>query len=183
MRVPILEPDQMNPAQRAAYDATVAGKRGHMPPPAQAWLHSPEFCNRAQKVGEFIRFDTCLPPALLELAILITGRHWGSHYEWYAHRKLATAAGLDAAIIDAIRDARVPVLKDAAARAIYDYASTLLRTRKVSQGQHDAMVAAFGERGVVELVGTVGYYTLVSFTLNAFEVGLPDGEVSEIPGP
>ena len=183
MRVPILEPDQMTPAQRAAYDATVAGKRGRMPPPAQAWLHSPELCDRAQKLGEFIRFDTCLPPALSELAILITGRHWGSHYEWYAHRKLAVAAGLDAAIIDAIRDGRVPELKDAGARAIYDYATTLLRTRKVSQEQHDAMVAAFGERGVVELVGTLGYYSLVSLTLNAFDVGLPAGEVSEIPGP
>ena len=183
MRVPTLEPHQMTPAQRAAYDATVAGKRGRMPPPAQAWLHSPEFCDRVQKLGEFIRFDTCLPPALLEMAILITGRHWGSHYEWYAHRKLAHAAGLDDAVIDAIRDGRAPALKDAGARAIYDYASTLLRSRKVSQAQHDAVVAAFGERGVVELVGTLGYYTLVSFTLNAFDIGLPAGEISEIPGP
>ena len=183
MRVPILEPNQMTPAQRAAYDATVAGKRGRMAPPHMAWLHSPEFCDRAQRVGEFIRFDTCLPPALLEMAILITGRHWGSHYEWYAHRKLAEAAGLDGAVIDAIRDGRAPVLKDAGARAIYDYATTLLRTRTVSQAQHDAVVAVFGTRGVVELVGTIGYYSLVSFTLNAFDVGLPAGEKSEIPGP
>ena len=183
MRVPTLEPEQMNAAQRAAYDATVAGKRGRMPPPAMAWLHSPEFCDRAQRVGEFIRYDTCLPPPLLEMAILITGRHFGAQYEWYAHRKLALAAGLDAAIIDAIRDGRTPALADPGACAIYDYATTLLRTRKVSQAQHDAVVAAFGVRGVVELVGALGYYSLVSLTLNAFEIPLPTGEVSEIPGP
>lgn len=183
MRVPTLEPEQMNAAQRAAYDATIAGKRGRMPPPAMAWLHSPQFCDRAQRVGEFIRYDTCLPPPLLEMAILITGRHFGAQYEWYAHRKLALAAGLDAAIIDAIRDGRTPALADAGARAIYDYATTLLRTRKVSRAQHDAVVAAFGVRGVVELVGALGYYSLVSLTLNAFEVPLPAGEVSEIPGP
>jgi 4-carboxymuconolactone decarboxylase len=183
MRVPTLEPDQMNAAQRAAYDATVAGKRGRMPPPAMAWLHSPEFCDRAQRVGEFIRYDTCLPRVLLEMAILITGRHFGAQYEWYAHRKLALAAGLDAAVIDAIRDGRTPALADAGARAIYDYATTLLSTRKISQAQHDAVVAAFGVRGVVELVGALGYYSLVSLTLNAFEIPLPAGELSEIPGP
>jgi 4-carboxymuconolactone decarboxylase len=183
MRVPTLERDQMNAAQRAAYDGTVAGKRGRMAPPHMVWLHSPEFLDRAQRVGEFIRFDTCLPAPLLEMAILITGRHFGSHYEWYAHRKLAEAAGLDGAIIDAIRDGRTPALADAGARAIYDYATSLLRTRKVSQAQHDAVVAEFGDRGVVELVGTVGYYALVSLTLNAFEVPLPAGEKSEIPGP
>ena len=182
MRLPMLAREQMNAAQRAAYDGTVAGKRGRMAPPHMAWLHSPEFLDRAQRVGEFIRFDTCLPAPLLEMAILITGRHFGSHYEWYAHRRLAEAAGLDASIINAIRDEKTPALADPKARAIYDYATTLLRTRRVSQAQHDAVVAAFGNRGVVELVGTVGYYSLVSLTLNAFEVPLPDGEKSEIPG-
>ena len=135
---------------------------------------------RAQHLGEFIRYDTSLPPALNEMAILITARYWTSHYEWYAHRRLALAAGLDVAIIDAIRDGRAPQLGDAGAQAIYDYTTSLHRSRQVSQAQHDAVVAAYGERGVVELVGVCGYYTLVSMTLNAFVVPLPDGEVSEL---
>ncbi len=180
MRLTTIKPEQMSPEQRAVLEATIAGKRGRMPPPAEAWLHSPVLAQRAQHLGEFIRYDTSLPPALNELAILVTAKHWNSHYEWYAHRRLALAAGLDAAIIDAIRDGRDPPLADAGARAIYDYATALHRNRHVSQAQHDAMVAAYGERGVVELVGTCGYYTLVSMTLNAFDVPLPDGETSEL---
>ena len=180
MRLDIVDPVDMTPAQRAVREAAIAGKRGRMPPPAEMWLHSPEFAQRAQSLGEFIRFDTCLGQATAELAILVTAKYWNSHYEWYAHRRLALAAGLDAAIIDAIRDGSTPHFTDSGARAVYDYAMTLHRTRNVTQAQHDAVVAAFGARGVVEVVGICGYYTLVSMTLNAFEVPLPQGEVSEL---
>ncbi|HEY2131421.1 MAG TPA: carboxymuconolactone decarboxylase family protein [Acetobacteraceae bacterium] len=180
MRLPILKPEQMTPEQRAVHDATVAGRRGRMTPPVEMWLHSPGLAARAQSLGEFIRFDTSLPHALNEMAILITGRHWRAKFEWFAHRRIALEAGLDPAIIDAIRDGREPVLADPGAKAIYDYATTLQRTHAVPQEMHDAMVAAWGERGVVDLVGLLGYYTLVSMTLNAFEVPLPDGEISEI---
>jgi 4-carboxymuconolactone decarboxylase len=133
MRLMELTPETMTDAQRAVYDETVAGKRGRMVPPVAAWLHSPELARRAQGLGKFIRFDPSLPPALAEMAILVTARHWGSHYEWYAHRKLALAAGLDAGVIDAILHHRAPELADPGARAIYDYATTLHQSRNVSQ--------------------------------------------------
>jgi 4-carboxymuconolactone decarboxylase len=180
MRLPLLDPAKLDPAQLAVREATIAGKRGRMPPPAEMWLYSPELANRAQSLGEFIRFDTSLGAALTELAILVTARHWTSHYEWYAHRRLALQAGLDPAIIDAIRDRREPPFADKGARAIYEYATALHRDRNVSQAQHDAVATAFGPRGVVEVVGICGYYTLVSMTLNAFEVPLPEGETSEL---
>ncbi len=180
MRLPVIPADAMNDAQRAVYDAIVSGKRGRVPPPALAWLHSPGLAIHAQAMGEYIRYDSSLPAKWNEMAILITARHWTSHYEWYAHRRIAEAAGLDAAIINAIRDRQAPVLPDAGAQAIYDYASALHRDRAVSQALHDAMVAAWGERGVVDLVGACGYYTFVSMTLNGFDVGLPDGAVSEL---
>jgi 4-carboxymuconolactone decarboxylase len=181
MRLPVIDPAEMNAEQQAVRAATIAGKRGRMPPPAEMWLHSPQLADRAQRLGEFIRYETSLPAHLSEMAILVTAKFWNSHYEWYAHRKLALEAGLDPAIIDAIRDGRDPRLTDPGARAIYDYAATLHRTHNVPQHMHDAVVAAFGPRGVVEVVGTCGYYTLVSMTLNAFEVGLPPGETSELP--
>ena len=180
MRLPILDAASLDDAQRAARDAAIAGKRGRMPPPAEMWLYSPEMANRAQSLGEFIRFDTSLGAAMAELAILVTARHWTSHYEWYAHKRLALAAGLDIAIIDAIRDRRDPPFTEAGPRAIYDYARALHETHGVTQAQHDAVVAAYGPRGVVEVVGVCGYYTLVSMTLNAFVVELPEGETSEL---
>lgn len=180
MRLPILTPAEMTQDQRAVYDATVAGKRGRMTPPVEMWLHSPALADRAQSLGAFIRYETVLPPAWNEMAILITGRHFTAKFEWYAHRKIAIEAGLDPAIADAIRDGRTPDLTDPAAQAIYDYASTLLRTHQVPQILHDAMVTHWGIRGVVDLVGLLGYYSLVSLTLNAFDIPLPEGAVSEI---
>ena len=180
MRLPIIAEDEMTEDQAAVHAATVSGLRGRMTPPVEAWLHSPDLAQRGQSLGEFIRYGTSLPPPLNEMAILVTAKHWGSAYEWYAHRRIAEKAGLDARVIDAIRDGVEPPLGDAGAQAIYDYASALHRTKRVSQAQHDAMVAAWGKRGVVELVGVCGYYTLVSMTLNAFEVPLPEGEVDEL---
>lgn len=180
MRLPIVPPDAMDAAQRAVHDAMVAGKRGRVPPPALAWLHSPGLAMPAQAMGEHIRYESALPARWNEMAILITARFWTSHYEWFAHRRLAEAAGLSVAVIEAIRDRRVPDLPDEGAWAIYDYAVALHRDRGVSQELHDRMVAAWGARGVVDLVGACGYYTFVSMTLNAFDVGLPDGVVSEL---
>jgi 4-carboxymuconolactone decarboxylase len=75
----------MTDAQRTVYDATVAGRRGRVPAPVLAWLHSPELASRAQRLGEFVRDETTLNPRLSELAILVVARHWTSQYEWAAH--------------------------------------------------------------------------------------------------
>ncbi len=181
MRLPFVAEAEMTPEQRAVYAATVAGKRGRMPPPVEAWLHSPVLADRAQSLGEFIRYDLSLPQQWAEMAILVTARHYRAQYEWFAHKRLALQAGLDPAVIDALRDEREPPLDEAGPRAIYAYATALHRNRTVTPELHDAMVAAYGTKGVVELVGLLGYYALVSMTLNAFDVGLPPGERAEIP--
>lgn len=180
MRLPILTVDQMTAEQRSVRDATIAGKRGRMSPPVEAWLYSAALAERAQKLGEYIRFDSSLPPALNEMAILMVARHWNAEYEWWAHRRLALAAKLDPTVIDAIRDRRMPALPDQRAKAVYEYAAAMLATRNVTQDLHDAMLAAFDARGVVDLIGVLGYYSLVSMTLNGLAVSLPPGEVSEL---
>jgi 4-carboxymuconolactone decarboxylase len=176
MRLPDLTPEQMTPDQRRVAEKAVAGKRGRLPAPLRAWLHSPEFGDRAQSLGEFLRYDTTLGPALTELAILVTARFWTSQYEWYAHKKLALQAGVSPALCDAIARRERPSFPDAKAELVYDYAMAMHTDRTVTQAMHDRAVAALGEAGVVELVGLLGYYTLVSMTLNGFGIGLPPGE-------
>jgi 4-carboxymuconolactone decarboxylase len=180
MRVHDFRPDELSPAQRRVTEAAVAGKRGHVPVPLRAWLHSPEMGDRAQRLGEFLRYSTSLGPVLSELAILVTARFWTAHYEWYAHKREALKAGIDPAVIDAIARRQPPVFPDAKMQLVYDYATTLHRDRRIPAPLHDAAVAALGETGVVELVGLLGYYTLVAMTLNAFEVGIPEGESFEL---
>ena len=180
MRLPDLTPDQMTPEQRRVAEAATAGKRGRIPAPLRAWLYSPVFGDRAQSLGEFLRYDTTLGPALSELAILVTARAWTAQYEWFAHKKLALQAGVSPAVADAIARRDRPVLPDEKAAVVYDYATTMHAERTVPQALHDRAVAVLGEAGVVELVGLLGYYTLVSMTLNGFGIGVPEGETEEL---
>ncbi len=180
MRLPDLAPEQMTAEQRRVAEAAIGGKRGHLPAPLRAWLHSPVFGDRAQSLGEFLRYDTTLGPALSELAILVTARAWTAQYEWYAHKKLALQAGITPAICDAIARREQPELPDEKAAVVYHYAMTMHAERTVPQALHDRAVAALGEAGVVELVGILGYYTLVSMTLNGFDIGVPPDETAEL---
>jgi 4-carboxymuconolactone decarboxylase len=180
MRIRDLSREDMTEAQRRVVDEAAAGKRGRVPAPLRAWLHSPEFGARAQKLGEFLRYDTNLGPRLSELAILLTARFWTSHYEWYAHKREALKAGLDPALIDAIAARKTPVLSDIKLRAVYDYVTAMHQTHRIPDDVYAAAIRELGEQGVVELVGLLGYYTLVAMTLNAFEIGLPDGEAIEL---
>src|SRR5581483_3734620 len=124
-------------------------------------------------LGEFVRFHSSLPKTLKELAILGTGRHWTAQYEWYAHRKLALEAGLDAAIVDAIAAGERPAKLSEAESAVYDFASELLYTKQVSDPAFARAREHLGEQGVVDLIGTVGYYSLVSMCLNVDRYPLP----------
>jgi 4-carboxymuconolactone decarboxylase len=180
MRLKLLSPGEMSEDQKQTYDESIAGKRGAPPPPMMAWLNSPEMARHATRLGGFLRFDTVFPARISEIAILVTARHWNSHYEWFAHKRLALKGGLDPKIIDDIRDRRTPQFDDPKAKLVYDVAKSLHEGHGVSKGLYDEAVKMVGERGIVEIIGLCGYYTLVSMTLNTFEFGLPDGEVSEL---
>ncbi len=180
MRIKLLSPEEMSPEQKQTYDEAIAGKRGKPPAPMMAWLNSPEMARHATRLGEQLRFNTIFSPDLSEIAILVTARHWTAHYEWWAHKRLALKGGLDPNIIDAIRDRRTPQFENDKARVIYDVAKSLHEDHGVSKTLYEKAVRLLTERGLVEIIGLCGYYTLVSMTLNTFEFELPEGEVSEL---
>jgi len=170
----------MTEEQRRVYDATVAGKRGRAPAPLMAWLASPVLADRAQKLGEFARYDTTFPPRLSELAILVVARYWTAQYEWTAHKAEALKAGWDLATIDEIANRRRPQFKNADERVVYDFSLTLNQTHAIPTELYQTAIDVLGERAVVELVGILGYYTLISMTLNTFEISPPDGKPAEL---
>lgn len=182
-RLEMLSEEEMTPEQDAVCAEAVAGLRGRVPAPMIAWLRNPELARRGQKLGELLRFQTTLGPRLSELAILICGRHWTSHHEWTAHKRLGLEAGLDPEVIAAIAARREPDLSDARERAVYDISSAALSTGRVPDALYGRGVAVLGERGMVELVGVLGYYCLVSLTLNVFELGLPGSIAPELDDP
>lgn len=181
-RLSMLDSSDMSIEQAAACDAARSGPRGKVPAPMIAWLRNPELARRAQDLGALLRFDTSLTPKLTELAILVCARHWTSHHEWTAHKKLALQAGLDSAIIGAIADHRTPHFNDASEQSVYEISQELLSSGQLSPSNYDAGLQGLGERGLVELVSILGYYCLVSLTLNCFEIGLPGSWAAELTG-
>jgi 4-carboxymuconolactone decarboxylase len=167
--------DELSVEQRHVYDEVVSGPRGRLIGPLRAIIHSPELATRWSRIGEFLRYSTCLPVKLNELAIIVAGRFWNSQLEFHIHAAAANAAGLDSAVIEAIRLAEVPTFTDEAEREIYEYARLLLQTGTLPDEVHNAIVNRWGARGAVELTGVIGYYTMVSLTLNAHQIPLPDG--------
>lgn len=178
-RLPLPPPEQMSDAQQQIYDSIASGPRGGVGGPFPALLRSPQLCDRVQRLGEYCRFDTSLAPRLNELAILINARHWESKYEWWAHRRLATRAGLPEPIIEAVLKQEGPGDMTVEEAVIHDFCTALHRTHAVDDATYARAVQAFGERGVLDLIGVSGYYTLVSMVLNVAEVPLPDG----VPSP
>jgi 4-carboxymuconolactone decarboxylase len=174
-RLPALRYEQMSPEQQRIHDEIAAGPRGQVVGPLEVWLHAPGLADPAQKLGTYLRFHSALPPALTELAILVTARHWRAECEWLAHARLARATGIPEAVIEALRTDAEPALADARSRAVYALARELHATRTVSEATYAAAEAALGQRALVDLVGLLGYYALVSMTLNAFAVPTPDG--------
>src|ERR1700745_3719723 len=122
----------------------------------------------ATRLSETVRFNTIFPPKLSEIAILVTARHFTSHYEWFAHKRLALKGGMDPKIIEAIRDRRTPDFDDPKAKTIYEGAKSLHEGHGLSKALYAEAVEVLSERGVVEIIGLCGYYTLVSLTLNTF---------------
>jgi 4-carboxymuconolactone decarboxylase len=180
MRLKLLSPGEMSPEQKETFDEAIAGKRGSAPAPMMAWLVSPEMARHATRLGEQLRFNTIFPAKLSEIAILVTARHWTAHYEWWAHKRLALKGGMEPHIIDDIRDRRTPRFDDPTGQMIYDVAKSLHEGHGLSKTLYAEAVKLLSERGLTEVIGLCGYYTLVSMTLNTFEFELPAGEVSEL---
>ena len=166
----------MSSQQLRVHDEILAGPRGSLQGPFHAWLYSPELADPAQKLGEFCRFSSALPKRLSELAILVIARYWCAQFEWYAHAPMATSAGISVAAVEAIRTNEKPILDADDETLVYDFVCELLESRTVDQSMYDRAEATLGQLGVVDLVGIVGSYCLVSITLNVFDMPLPKGE-------
>ena len=180
-RFRVLAPDELDDAQKKTYNSIAAGPRGGVRGPFNALLRSPELADRAQALGAYLRFNSSLPARLNEFAILITARYWNAQYEWSAHHPLALKGGLDPKIADELAQGRRPAGMQKDEAIVYDFCKELHEKKSVSDAHYQAALDAFGERGVVDLIGVSGYYTLVSMVLNVDRHPLPPGTSLPLP--
>ncbi|HZP74871.1 MAG TPA: carboxymuconolactone decarboxylase family protein [Pseudolabrys sp.] len=171
-RLPAVPEEAMTAAQRELYDAIRSGPRGRVSGggPFATWLHAPAFGQHAQRLGAHVRYHTALSPRLSEFAILVTARLWRAHYEWFAHEPHAAKAGISAATIADLRAGRVPKRAAKDERAIHDFIREVYKNKRVSNRTYARVHAFLGDGGMVELVGILGYYAMISMTLNVFRM-------------
>jgi 4-carboxymuconolactone decarboxylase len=182
-RFPPLTADQLTAEQKAWADSITAPPRNgnFANPPYRAYIRAPELAKRVIPLSDYLRWHTSLPPRLSELAILIAARHWTAQYEWYAHYPLAIKGGLDPRIVaDVAAGNRPDGMKDDEA-ALYDLVTQLYRDKKVSDATYKAAHDQFSERGIMDIIGIIGYYDLVSMTLITMQAEPPNSMVAPLP--
>jgi 4-carboxymuconolactone decarboxylase len=173
-RMPPLAAERMTLAQKEAAAELAAGPRGGVRGPFIPLLRSPELMDRLQKVGEYLRYQSSLEIRLNEFVMLIVARHWSQQFEWFVHYPLALKAGLDRGVADAVAEGRRPRGMADDEQAAYDFCDELFRTHGVSDATYRSAVDRFGEQGVIDLLGLIGYFTTVSMVMNVAHTPPPD---------
>jgi 4-carboxymuconolactone decarboxylase len=174
-RMPPIPAEKMTDAQRKAVEEFRAARGGGVSGPFVPLLRSPEVMNRARAMGDYLRFKSVLPPRLSEFAILITARHWTQNYEWSAHHQLALKGGLRDDIARAVAEGRRPERMAEDEEILYNFTIELQQNKSVSDATYARALAAFGEQGVIDIVGISGYYTFLAMVLNTARTPLPQG--------
>jgi 4-carboxymuconolactone decarboxylase len=181
-RLPYLRYDDLDADGKRVWDG-VAGSRsgelvndsGGLVGPFNAFVHAPGVGRRLSALGGQLRFETSIERRLSEVAIITVGARWKAEFEWWAHARMARDHGVADAVVDAIgRDEEPPFVAEDE-RTVYTVARELTRTGQLGQESYDAARELLGDAGLVELISLCGYYTLISFLLNAFDVPLPAG--------
>lgn len=180
-RLPPIPSDQMTPAQKALMDKVTSGQiQGGPRGPISVLLRSPVTDEGIVRYGEYIRFHSTLPAKLSELAFLIVARHWTSQFPFSVHHKSGAAAGLSEATIAAIAGGKRPASMAKDETVIYDFVTGFLKTTQISDANFYAAKELLGERNLVELLGAVGYFQIVSMVLNTDRYPLADGQQAEL---
>ena len=177
--------DDATPEQQQVWDAVLAsrgdpsrliGSDGSLVGPFNHMVTSPKLGRPMSAMGHAVRFENDVDNRLLELAICTVGAHWRSNFEFWAHSRLGVAAGLDQSVMDSLAEGRTPTFERDDERVIHGFASQLVSTGRVDQDRYDAAREILGEQGLADLITTIGYYSLISLTLNAHAVSLPEGQ-------
>lgn len=185
MRLPLIPPRDLTDEQRALYADMRQGIEAHfkgfaairddgaLMGPWNPWLHEPAFGKPVWEVTKALSTKPSLPAAVREVAILVTGAHFRSAYELYAHVIVAEHRGLSDDKLATIVAGQRPVDLTREEAVAYDVAAALVGGGALPALTYNAAVGLFGQHGAAELMQLVGLYCLVSVTLNAFDVPVP----------
>ena len=171
----------MSASQQAAAQAIIDGPRGALYGPFVPLIRSPELMAAAQKMGEYLRYRSAIGTRLTELAILVTARQWSQQVEWAIHEPIARDHGIAEEVIAAIAARRRPDGMAPDEALVHDFCVQLQRDQHVDDVTYAAALSAFGEHGVVDLIGINGYYTFLAMVMNAAQTAVPASTATPLP--
>lgn len=173
--------DALTPEQQAYVRSILSGPRSSITGPLGVMMVSPTLGDLSQKAIAYARFAgqdgfSTVPPKLNELAILVVAKHWSAEYVWNAHHSYGVRMGLPAEVVEAIRVGRRPAKMEPDVEAVYSFATEFITARQVSDRTLQAAKAVLGgDRGVVDLVGTMGLYQISSMMVALDQTPVGDG--------
>jgi len=173
--------DKLTPDQKKYVESILSGPRGDISGPLGVMMVTPALGDLAQKAIAYARFAgregfSSVPPKLNELAILVVARHWSAEYVWNAHHTAAARLGIPAEVVEAVRTGKRPSAMEKDVEAVYNFASEFMTKREVSDTTLEAARTVLGgDRGVVDLVGTMGLYQISSMMAALDQTPLPQG--------
>lgn len=173
--------DKLTPQQKKYVESILSGPRSDISGPLGVMMVTPELGDLAQKAIAYSRFAgregfSSVPPKLNELAILVVAKHWSAEYVWNAHYAAAVRLGIAPEIVESIRIGKRPVAMEKDVETIYNFAIDFMTKREVSDATLQAAKSVLGgDRGVVDLVGTMGLYQISSMMVALDQTPLAAG--------
>ncbi len=162
--------DQMSPEMRDAYDFTMT-LRGQVPGPHKIWLANPELSKTIVPTGKYYQTASSLTKAEIEIATSVINGRWLAAYSNYEHEKIGEEQGhLPAANVQALIAGLPTSFEDPRQQIVYELAVTLAAPRVVPTGLYQRAKQLLGDAGIVDVTVLMGWFTMVSFTLMAFDV-------------
>lgn len=180
-RFKVLSRDEMTAEQQRAYDYVHAKEGRPRGGPWTAYVYRPELMHLQEDLSYYQRHGSTLSDRERQVAVLVVCRHWDAEYPWAVQVRASLKAGLETAIIDAIGAGQRPVLTDPGEKVTYDVAVELMRDHRLSDATYAAGEKLFGLPKLVDLVGAVGFFSMVGCTANAFDITPPADAPARLP--
>ena len=165
--------EQVPAEHHAVFDA-VEKSRGGVHGPFSMLMHCPPLAQHFVTLGGYVRFEGKLDHRVRVLAAMTVAREFDAVYIWGAQTGQARKRNVPESTITAIREKHSNGLPPEDAQ-IVDFTRELIRKHRVSDATMKALLDRFGKEQLVELTGTIGYYSMLAMTANATELEAADG--------
>ena len=175
VRLATIPPERYDAEQKRAAAEFLEARKVPLSGPFEPLMHSPVLMSDARAMGDYLRYHSAIGNRLSEFVILVVAREWSQDYEWSVHAPIARQQGIAQEIVDAIADGRRPAGMSDDEEICYEFSIELNRTRRVSDRTYARALKRFGDKGVVDIVGINGYYTLLAMTLNTARTPTAEG--------